>query len=66
MGTVYKAWDINLDRPRALKENLDVTETTQRQFKYEAQILCDLAHPNLPRVLDHFVVDGQGQYLVMD
>jgi len=25
-----------------------------------------LRHPNLPRVSDHFVVDGQGQYLVMD
>ena len=55
-GAVYKAWDLNLERWRALKENLDASPEAQRQFKREAQILCDLAHPNLPRVIDHFVV----------
>jgi basic membrane lipoprotein Med (substrate-binding protein (PBP1-ABC) superfamily) len=28
--------------------------------------LANLTHPNLPRVNDHFVIEGQGQYLVMD
>jgi len=28
--------------------------------------LANLNHPNLPRVTDHFYVQGQGQYLVMD
>jgi peptide/nickel transport system substrate-binding protein len=65
-GAVYRAWDINLERPRALKENLETSPEAQRQFKREAQILCDLEHPNLPRVVDHFVIPGQGQYLVMD
>jgi len=65
-GAVYRAWDTNLERPRALKENLDTSEEAQRQFKREAQMLCDLAHPNLPRVIDHFIIPGQGQYLVMD
>src|SRR5512139_2729597 len=65
-GAVYRAWDTNLERPRALKENLDTSPEAQRQFKREAQILSDLAHPNLPRVIDHFVIPGQGQYLVMD
>lgn len=29
-------------------------------------ILANLRHPNLPRVIDHFVIEGEGQYLVMD
>jgi serine/threonine protein kinase len=65
-GAVYRAWDINLERPCAIKENLDTTPHAQRQFKREAQILFDLSHPNLPRVIDHFVIQGQGQYLVME
>ncbi len=65
-GAVYRAWDINMECPRALKENLDTSPEAQRQFKSEARILGDLHHPNLPRVIDHFVIPGQGQYLVMD
>ncbi|MBN2550836.1 MAG: serine/threonine protein kinase, partial [Anaerolineales bacterium] len=65
-GAVYRAWDLNLERPRALKENLDTSEAAQRQFKREAQLLSDLSHPNLPKVIDHFVLPGQGQYLVME
>ena len=38
-GAVYRAWDINLERPRALKENLEISPEAQRQFKREAQIL---------------------------
>ena len=65
-GAVYRAWDKNLIKPCALKENLDVTPEAQRQFEREAVILAGLDHPNLPRVTDHFTVVGQGQYLVMD
>ncbi len=66
MGAVYKAWDLNMERPRALKENLDTSPEAQRQFKREAQILGDLTHPNLTKVIDHFTIPGQGQYLVME
>jgi eukaryotic-like serine/threonine-protein kinase len=65
-GAVYKAWDLNLNRACALKENLDTSSEAQRQFVREAQVLANLAHPNLPRVSDHFLVPGQGQYLVME
>jgi serine/threonine protein kinase len=65
-GAVYRVWDLNLNRPRALKENLDASAEAQRQFSREAGILADLTHPNLPRVLDHFFMPGFGQYLVMD
>jgi serine/threonine protein kinase len=65
-GAVYRAWDINLEIARAVKENLDTSPASQRQFKREAQILDRLTHPNLPKVIDHFYIPGQGQYLVME
>jgi len=65
-GAVYRAADMTLKRPCAVKENLDTTEDAQRQFEKEAIVLAQLAHPNLPRVQDHFTIPGQGQYLVMD
>ena len=65
-GAVYRAWDINVSQPVALKENLGVEAEAQRQFEREATLLAGLRHPNLPRVTDHFIVPGQGQYLVMD
>lgn len=65
-GAVYRAWDSNLNRPCAVKENLDTSPEAQRQFTREATVLANLSHPNLPRVTDHFILPGQGQYLVMD
>jgi len=65
-GAVYRAWDLNLKRPCALKENLETNVQGQKQFENEATILANLTHPNLPRVTDHFILEGQGQYLVMD
>lgn len=65
-GAVYRAWDANLNRPCAVKENLDTSPEAHRQFTREATILANLSHPNLPRVTDHFSLPDQGQYLVMD
>lgn len=66
MGAVYKAFDINLGVSVAVKENLFTTEEYARQFRREATILASLRHTHLPRVTDHFVIQGEGQYLVMD
>ncbi|HLC02498.1 MAG TPA: protein kinase [Anaerolineales bacterium] len=66
MGAVYRGYDINLGVAVAVKENLFTTEDYARQFRREATILASLRHPNLPRVTDHFVIEGEGQYLVMD
>lgn len=66
MGAVYRAKDLNLRVPVAVKENLFTTEEYARQFHNEATILAGLRHSNLPRVIDHFVIPGEGQYLVMD
>ncbi len=65
-GAVYRAWDSNLNKPCAVKENLDTSPEAQRQFTREATVLANLSHSNLPRVTDHFILPGQGQYLVMD
>lgn len=66
MGSIYRAVDDNLGVEVAVKENLFTSDEYARQFRREAVILANLRHPNLPRVTDHFVIDGQGQYLVMD
>jgi serine/threonine protein kinase len=66
MGSIYRAIDENLGVEVAVKENLFTTEEYARQFRREAVILANLRHVNLPRVSDHFVIDGQGQYLIMD
>jgi serine/threonine-protein kinase len=65
-GAVYKAWDLNISRPCAVKENLDPSVEAARQFAREASVLANLSHPHLPRVTDHFSIPGKGQYLVMD
>jgi serine/threonine-protein kinase len=65
-GTVYKGWDITLNRPVAIKESYEESAAGQRQFLREAQFLANLSHPNLPRVSDYFTRHEGGQYLVMD
>jgi serine/threonine protein kinase len=66
MASVYRAVDENLGVDVAVKENLFATEEYARQFRREAVILANLRHPNLPRVTDHFSIENQSQYLVMD
>lgn len=66
MGSVYRAVDENLGMEVAVKENFFTTEEYARQFRLEAVLLASMRHPNLPRVTDHFLLEGQGQYLVMD
>ncbi|GAB4486179.1 MAG: hypothetical protein Fur0016_05840 [Anaerolineales bacterium] len=66
MGAVYRAVDESLGVDVAVKENLFTTDDYARQFRMEAIILAGIRHPNLPRVTDHFVLEEQGQYLVMD
>ncbi len=65
-GAVYRAWDLNLNRACAVKENLETDPRAQQQFEREAKILANLNHPNLARVIDYFFIPAQGQYFVMD
>jgi len=66
MGSVYRAQVLNLNVDVAVKENLFTTADYAAQFKLEATLLANLRHANLPRVTDHFVLEEEGQYLVMD
>ena len=38
-GAVYRAWDMSLSQPVALKENNDGGVESQRQFEREAKLL---------------------------
>ncbi|MEM7115454.1 MAG: protein kinase [Chloroflexota bacterium] len=66
MGAVYQAWDSNLQKYCALKENQTLVIESTSQFMREAHMLAQLSHPNLPHVTDHFTIPQQGQYLVME
>lgn len=65
-GAVYKVWDENLQRHCAIKENLQLTPESQKQFRHEAIMLANLNHPHLVRVTDYFFISDRGPYLVMD
>ncbi|MCA9921417.1 MAG: serine/threonine protein kinase, partial [Anaerolineales bacterium] len=65
-GAVYHAWDMTAGREVAVKEYLDASIEIQKRFRQEARRLSDLSHPQLPDVLDHFALEGVGQYLVSE
>lgn len=72
MGAVYRAWDLTLNIPVALKElipdptmDAHTLAELRTQFQREAQVLAGLSHPNLTRVTDFFEWGGNA-YLVMD
>lgn len=66
MGAVYRAWDLRLDRPVAIKANTLAQSGSAQQFEREAKVLARLRHPHLPAVIDHFVQPDGSQYLVME
>lgn len=65
MGTVYEAIDVRLNRTVAWKETIVETETSAKAANREAQVLANLRHSHLPKVLDHFW-NGQKQILIME
>ena len=65
MGAVYEARDERLRSPVAVKELLGSGPELRRAFAREAQLLANLKHTALPRVIDHFQ-DEVGQFLVME
>ena len=66
MGAVYCAFDQRLRQKVAIKENALASPASAQQFEREALVLARLRHPNLARVIDHFVASNGSQYLVMD
>ncbi len=67
MGTVYRAVDINLARPVAIKvmhPQYAAQDEFQRRFQQEAQAAARLEHPSIVRVY-HFGREGGYLYIVM-
>ncbi|MCA9728454.1 MAG: fibronectin type III domain-containing protein [Candidatus Eisenbacteria bacterium] len=52
--------------PAPGQESSEAVDGRRAQFEREAHILARLRHEGLPKVTDHFLVPGQGQYLVME
>ncbi|MCP4544374.1 MAG: serine/threonine protein kinase [Chloroflexi bacterium] len=72
MGSVYRAWDMRLSVPVALKEMTSqpglgdqTLGQLRQQFQQEATVLARLHHPHLVRVTDFFE-EADNAYLVMD
>ncbi|MHC4449446.1 MAG: serine/threonine-protein kinase [Planctomycetota bacterium] len=68
MGTVYKATQLSLGRPIALKilsEDLASDEQFLARFHREADALSRLSHPNIVTVLERGELDGK-PYLAME
>ncbi|MHC4959085.1 MAG: serine/threonine-protein kinase [Planctomycetota bacterium] len=68
MGTVYKATQLSLGRPVAIKVlTADLAEDKQflERFHREADVLSRLSHPNIVTVFERGEIDDQ-PYLVME
>ncbi|KAF0247878.1 MAG: protein kinase, partial [bacterium] len=65
MGAVYKAQDKRLNNIVALKQIIVSGERLEKAFEQEAQLLAQLRHPALPKVIDYFH-EAQSQFLVME
>jgi len=62
MGMVYKAQDLKLDRPVAIKflpPHLSVSRENKERFMREAKIVAGLNHPNLLHIYDIDEQDGR-------
>jgi GAF domain-containing protein len=69
MGAVYRAWDLRLERPVAIKvvrADLVADPDSRLRFRRESQIVARLQHPSIVTVYDygHFA-DGSA-FLVME
>src|SRR5260221_13987662 len=71
MATVYKGWDMNLDRWVAVKVLHDhlVEETGfKERFEREAKVVASLNHPNIVQIFDFditTIADQPVYYMVM-
>ena len=68
MAQVYRAMDLQLDRPVALKvlfPELSIDRTFVERFRREAQAAANLSHPNIVPVFDWGEDDG-AYFIVME
>lgn len=68
MAVVYKAWDLRLERPVAIKllrQDFSKDEAFRERFRQEAKAAANLSHPNIVTVHD-FGLDAGRLYIVME
>jgi serine/threonine protein kinase len=68
MGVVYRATDVNLDRPVAIKTLRsadDHNPESEARFLREARAASRLQHPAI-MTIHHFGVEGETRYIVME
>jgi serine/threonine protein kinase len=68
MAVVYKAWDLRLERPVAIKvlrQDFSIDPRLSEQFRLEAKAAANLSHPNIVTVYD-FGLDEGKMYFVME
>lgn len=68
MSVVYKAWDLRLERPVAIKvlrQDFSFDPSLSENFRLEAKAAANLSHPNIVTVYDFGLDDGK-LYIVME
>jgi Tol biopolymer transport system component/tRNA A-37 threonylcarbamoyl transferase component Bud32 len=64
IGVIYRAVDEKLDISVVIKERAYRSEDDAQHFQRGARVLASLRHPNIARVYNYFLIEGQGLYLV--
>jgi eukaryotic-like serine/threonine-protein kinase len=64
-GIVWRALDLRLERPVAVKLLSDTSGTDEERFQAESRVLARFSHPNLVRILDAGKSDGRS-FIVME
>lgn len=69
MGTVYRATQLNLERPVAMKvmrSDILLNPVAIERFKREALAIARLKHPRIVSIYDYGVAPEVGAYIVME
>jgi len=69
MGAVFKAWDVRLERPVAIKvvrPHLISDPEARARFNRESKIIARLQHPSIVTVYDYGNLADGGAFLVME
>ena len=69
MGAVFKAWDVRLERPVAIKvvrADLISDPDSRARFRRESQIVARLQHPSIVTVYDYGNLADGAAFLVME
>ena len=69
MGAVFRAWDLRLERPVAIKvvrADLLSDPDSRARFRRESQIVARLQHPSIVTVFDYGTLPDGAAFLVME